>query len=440
MGKGRRVMPGCVVRPIAGLASALAVTFTSSLTYAAGFYIQEQSARGVGRAFSGEAADTGPASLWWNPAAIGGAPVVSAYLGDAGILASSKVSDAGTLIIRPGQPPMPVGGDPVANGPIQSGDVPSGALAVPVSRKLALGLAITAPFDFTTKYDSQSWARYSALRSQLRTYDIQPSIAFAPSDALRLGVALNVERSDATLTNALPNLSPLLPDGLEELRGGGWDLGWSAGVQAVSGRFTFGVAYKSSIRHGLDGNLAASGLLGPLQPFNTALSAQASFRTPWQVVVGARAKASDRLTLDLQVTRLGWGEFDAIRLGAPVNASLPQDYHDTWSIAGGLDYAIGPRWTVRAGIQYDETPTTDGQRDARVPDSDRIDFAAGASYQASARFALDAGVMYADFQGASIDRPTAAFVGTPVQTPIITSGRVADAHAVVLALGARLSF
>ena len=31
--------------------------------HAAGFYLQEQSARAVGRAFSGEAADTGPDSL-----------------------------------------------------------------------------------------------------------------------------------------------------------------------------------------------------------------------------------------------------------------------------------------------------------------------------------------------------------------------------------------
>src|SRR5919199_1657852 len=39
---------------------------------AAGFYLQEQSVRGWGRANSGEVADRGPDSLWWNPAAIGG--------------------------------------------------------------------------------------------------------------------------------------------------------------------------------------------------------------------------------------------------------------------------------------------------------------------------------------------------------------------------------
>lgn len=42
----------------------------SAQAHAQAFYLQEQSARAAGRAFSGEVADTGAASLWWNPAAI----------------------------------------------------------------------------------------------------------------------------------------------------------------------------------------------------------------------------------------------------------------------------------------------------------------------------------------------------------------------------------
>ena len=76
-----------------------------SAAHAAGFYLQEQSARAVGRAFSGEAADTVPDSLWWNPSAIGGAAERSAYFGLAVVSPSGDVSDTGTLILRPGQAP-----------------------------------------------------------------------------------------------------------------------------------------------------------------------------------------------------------------------------------------------------------------------------------------------------------------------------------------------
>ena len=52
--------------------SGLAVLMTSvaAPAFAGSFYLQEQSVRGAGRAYSGEVADRGVSSLWWNPAAI----------------------------------------------------------------------------------------------------------------------------------------------------------------------------------------------------------------------------------------------------------------------------------------------------------------------------------------------------------------------------------
>ena len=50
------------------------------------FYLQEQSTRGQGRAFSGEGADTGASSLWWNPASIAGMERGEAVLGASAII------------------------------------------------------------------------------------------------------------------------------------------------------------------------------------------------------------------------------------------------------------------------------------------------------------------------------------------------------------------
>jgi len=106
----------------------------------------------------------------------------------------------------------------------------------------------------------------------------------------------------------------------------------------------------------------------------------------------------------------------------------------------GADYAVSPVLTVRAGVQHGETPTQDGDRDARVPDSDRWNFSAGASYAVSPGFTVDAAASYITFDEASIDRTTAAYAGTPVQTPILVDGTVRDASALVLSLGARVKF
>jgi long-chain fatty acid transport protein len=413
----------------------------SQAANAQAFYLQEQSARGAGRAFSGEAADTGSASIWWNPAAIGGIDSGDGTISASVILPRGEVADNGTLIVRPGQPAGPVGGNGVTRNPINNGVLPSGAIAVPLNERIALGVSITSPYSFTTDYPADSWARYSADKTRLRTVDIQPSIGVAVTDWLRVGAGLNIEYTDASLSNALPNLAAALPDGRQELKGDGWDFGWTAGVQLHSNRFTLGLSYKSAIEHTLKGDLTVSGLVGPLATSNMALSGvEAKFYTPSQAIAGARFAATDKLTLNAQVIRYGWDKFDAIRLGAPVNQALPENYRTSWSYAGGVDYAVSPKVTLRAGVQRATTPTQDTQRDARVPDSDRWNFGLGGSYAANKKLSFDLAANYVTFADAPIDRVTAAYAGTAAQTPIITDGELRNASAVVLTAGARLKF
>ena len=423
---------------VAGISALVGGIATSA--DAAAFYLQEQSVRGAGRAFSGEVADQGAASLWWNPAASGGMSGGDATIGVSAIMPRGDVRDNGTLIVRPGQAPAPVGGNADSHNPINSGILPSGGVAYAVTPKLSLGLAVTSPFSFTTNYDANSWARYTADKTNLRTIDIQPSVAYQIAPGFSVGLAANAEHVKASLGNYLPNLSPLLPDGHQTLKGKGWDWGWSAGFQYQGGPASIGISYKSSIKHKLDGTVTTAGLAGPLASQNGSINTKADFRTPWQIDVGIRFKATDKLTLNAQVNRFGWNKFDTINLGAPLNTAIPENYGNTWSYAGGLDYALSPGVTLRAGIQRDESPTRDTHRDARVPDSDRWNFAGGASFALTKGAGIDAAFNYITFKDASIDRVTAAYAGSPVQTPILVNGSLLNAHATVFSLGAHVKF
>lgn len=428
-------------RTTLALAVSVVALVTPAVANAQAFYLQEQSARGAGRAFSGEVADTGPASLWWNPAAIAGQEHVETTLTASAILPHGDVVDKSTVIVRPAQAPALVGGNPVTHDPISNGVLPSGAIAVPLNDRVAFGLAVSAPYNFTTRYPADSWARYSAQTTRLRTIDIQPSVGVALTDWLRVGAGLNVEYTSARLGNALPNLSAALPDGAQELRGDGWDFGWSVGVQLHQGPLTVGISYKSAIEHTLGGHATTSGLLGPLAGQNgTVDGLTAQFNTPAQIIVGARVAVTPKLTLNGQFVRSTWGKFDAISITGPVTSTIPENYRSTYSIAGGIDYAVTPKLTLRTGVQRTLTPTQDGERDARVPDSNRWNFSGGGSYQLTSRFTVDAAASYIDFADAPIDRITAAYVGTPVQTPVLTQGELRDAHAVVLSLGGRYRF
>jgi long-chain fatty acid transport protein len=407
--------------------------------HAGGFYLQEQGVRGTGRAYSGEVADTGVESLWWNPAAIAGSGR-EVYLGVNGVFVDGRVDNQGSTITYPGGTTLPVAGEPIAYNPIQQGTVPNFDIAMPVGERFAVGFSAHAPFDFTTVYRSTAWTRYDALKSRLTTVDLQLTGAMRVTDWLDVGVAVDAEYSDANLINAMPNLSPLLADAQSQLKGDGWNWGWTVGAQAHFGGLTLGASYRSAMDHDLSGQVVVSGLLGPLAAANSTMPGEARFKTPWIATLGARYRLTDKLTLDGQVQRIGWSEFDAIRVTTGgVTQAIPQGYRDVTSGGVGVDYVVTPGLTLRAGVQYDPTPTPDAGRTARVPDGDRWLFGAGASARISPVTTVEAGFAYIDFRPSTVNRDDVFYAGTPAAVTTRLRGRV-EGTGYVLALGMRRSF
>lgn len=424
------------------LGAAAGVLMFASQAAAAGFYLQEQSARGTGRAYSGEVADKGVASVWWNPAALAGIDRSEVYGSISGILINSEVNDDGSTITRPGQAAAPVGGRSDIDDPINNGVLPSLGGAWKLTDRVTLGLSVASPFSFTSYYGGDSWTRYDALKSRLLTADVQGTVAVRVTDWLDVGAGASLVYTDATLTSAVPNLSALLPDGRQKLTGDGWDAGWTVGAQVrPSSRLTIGASYRSKIDHDLSGDISITGLVGPAAAANLELAGKASFVTPWMATLGARWQVTDRLTLNAQVQQIGWSEFESIDVALPGGAVqvTEQGYKDVTTAAVGFDYQWRPDLTLRAGVQYDPTPTPDVGRSARVPDGDRWLFAAGATKVFNDRLSVDVAASYISFDESRIDRTDVIFDGTALATPVNLQGTV-EGSAVVLTAGARWAF
>ena len=420
---------------------AFAALAAASQASASAFYLQEQSVRGTGRAYSGEVADKGVGSLWWNPASIAGIERNEGYFGLNLIQVNSKVTNDGSTITRPVPPAgltTPVGGAGAAFDPINDGVVPNLGGAFRINDKLSIGVSVAAPYNFTTEYNADSWTRYDALKSQLRTVNVDGVVAYRVNDMLDLGVGVTALYADAKLTNALPNISPLQPDGSQALKGDGWAYGYVVGAQLhPSKTLTIGASYRSKIDQKLDGTVTVAGLLPPIPAAsNVSVDGQAKITLPWIATVGARWAVDDRWTLNASVSRVGWGEFDAIRVTFPGGSSTSvQDYKDVTTYAAGVDFQASPRLTLRAGVQYDPTPTPDVGRTARVPDGDRMMYAAGATWAATDSIKLDAAISYISFDDTRIVRDDVTATGSTVRLRGDVTG-----SAVVLATGARFSF
>lgn len=420
---------------------AFAALVAASQASASAFYLQEQSVRGTGRAYSGEVADKGVGSLWWNPAAIAGISRSEGYFGLNAIQVNSKVVNSGSTITRPVPPTgltTPVGGANTAFDPINDGVVPNLGAAFRINDRLSVGVSVAAPYNFTTEYNADSWTRYDALKSQLRTVNVDGVVAYKVNDMIDVGVGVTALYADAKLTNALPNISPLQPDGSQALKGNGWAYGYTVGAQIhPSSTFTIGASYRSKIDQKLDGTVTVAGLLAPIPAAsNFSVPGQAKITLPWMANVGARWAVNDQWTLNASVSRVGWSEFDAIRVGFQGGASTSaQDYKNVTTYAAGVDYQASKRLTLRAGVQYDPTPTPDVGRTARVPDGDRMMYAAGATWAATDTLKLDAALSYISFDDAKISRTDV----TATSSTVRLNGDVTGS-AVVLAAGARFSF
>ncbi|MFT4253729.1 MAG: outer membrane protein transport protein [Caulobacter sp.] len=429
-------------RKLLAAGAAVAALAAASQAAASGFYLQEQSVRGTGRAYSGEVADTGAASLWWNPAAIAGVEHAEVYGGLNAILVNSDVKNTGSTITRPGQTTTSITGETRESNPILNGLLPNFAGAWRLNDKIVLGLSTAAPYNFTTKYGDNSFARYDALKSRLNSVDIQGTVAYRLNDKIDLGLGVSAEYMDANLTNALPQVSPLLSDtGRQTLEGNGWDYGWSVGTQVrPTSTLTIGASYRSKIEHKLDGTITVAGLSSVLAASNGAYDGYATITTPWIVNLGARWAVTPKTTLNASVSRVGWSEFDAIRVTRAAGASvIDQDYKDVTTIALGVDHQLTPRLTLRAGAQKDPTPTPEVGRTARVPDGDRMLYAVGATWAAKPNLMVDVAASYIDFDKAVLNRTDVSYAGTAAQTTTVLKGEATGSGA-ILSTGVRWTF
>ena len=423
---------------IGGLAVLMASV--AAPAFAGSFYLQEQSVRGAGRAYSGEVADRGVGSMWWNPASIARSGRELSF-GLHAIKIDSEVKNDGSYVTYPGGANVPVVNPRNTTvDPIESGLVPNFAFATPIGDRFAVGVSVAAPYNFTTKYEKASFTRYDALTSELRSANAGLTVAMKVNDWLDVGAGLDAQFVKAKLTSALPNLSPLLPDGSNTLEGDGWNYGWNVGAQAHKGAWDFGLSYRSKIEHELDGDITIAGLLGPLAGGNVATAGSASFNTPWFASASVRYAVNDKLTLNAQVNRIGWSEFDVIKVEYGAGGdSIHQNYKDVTTGAIGFDYAVSDKTTLRGGVGYDPTPTRDSLRTARIPDADRWLISVGGSTEVTPGVTFDAGLTYIAFSDSEIFDDRTFYAGTPAATTSHLRG-TAEGSALVASMGARWAF
>lgn len=150
------------------LALGLAPTGCAGLTHAAGFTLIEQNASGLGNAYAGQAVVAADAStIFFNPAGMTLLP--DRQLVVAGHLIAPQTEFTGMVT-----PDIEGGNGGNAGG---LAFVPNAYSALRLTPDVHLGLGLNSPFGLKTEYDPDWIGRYQAIKSEVKTINVNPSIA-----------------------------------------------------------------------------------------------------------------------------------------------------------------------------------------------------------------------------------------------------------------------
>ena len=379
----------------------LAVAFSGGAS-ASGFQLfGEQSASGIGNAGAGSAAVAENAgTIYYNPAGMTQLQAREVSAGISAIKTSFEFSNNGS--ITPGLSGN--GGD--AGG---WGFVPNAYLSWQVSQDIYLGLGLGAPYGLKTEYDSTSWVGAAqAISFDIKTINLNPSIAWRANDWLSLGFGLNWQKIDAEYirragTNGVPGIpAGVLPNTTVNMEIDDSSWGWNVGALFKPAAQTkIGVSYRSKVKFETDGNISLS---GPSAAVNAGGSsgAKAEIDLPDTFILSLAQGIGERWELLGDISWTGWSsipEVDIIRTSGAQNGRTAQiletQFDDAWRFALGANYKLDDAIKLRFGIAYDQTPVPSAQhRLVSLPDNDRTWFSTGVQWKPNKTSALDLGLAY----------------------------------------------
>lgn len=385
----------------------------SASVQAAGFALIEQSASGMGNAFAGGAAIAEDAStIFFNPAGmtyIDGTQAAGAlHL----IKPSAEFKDSGSEAANGG----PLLGD---EGP-DAGDlafVPNFYLMTELTPSIKIGVGVNAPFGLKTEYDDEWLGRFQANESEVKTININPSIAFKVDDQLSLGFGVSIMRAEATLSRSV-NFGPFGEGGVT-VKGHDWGFGFNLGaIYQVTTDTRIGIAYRSKIEQHLKGDVKfkrPAGLPGAFAAAAADGDVTADLTLPENFSLSAFSRINNKWDLMGDVTWTRWSQFEELRVvrkGGTTLTVTPENWENTLRYSIGVNYHYSDVLKLRAGLAYDEEAIDTEFRTARIPGNDRKWLSLGLGYQITPASKFDIGYSHLFISDAKVDDDQTAVSAT----------------------------
>lgn len=384
------------------MAAVVSMGGMSSHASAAGFQIAEHSGAGLGRAFAGEAAIADNASaLARNPASIS-------------MLDGTNIS-TGVSYIDPDIQIEFSKGQFVDAFEDEAGPpafVPTFYLSHSLNDKVTLGFGSYADFGLSSEYSDEVNKEFGLIAGEtsVTVINLNSSLAYELNEHLVLGASASLLLAQAEL-NRYSSIAELATGGETDLfasmEGTGIGFGYKLGMlYKLNDNHRWGLVYTGASDIDMEGDFSGVQLNtdNAVLDYVRNVDGELTLNLPSIIEFSGYHQLTNQFAVHYSWVHIGWSSFKEILATSKGNEcstkgesdrvclQKPEEWKNSNRYALGATYQFNENWTVRSGIAYDESPT-DKHVTASIPDSDRIWYSAGLSYQHGPH-ALDFGLTY----------------------------------------------
>lgn len=379
---------------------------STAIALAGGYQINEHGARamGMGGAFVAQASDA--SAIFFNPAGLAYQKGINVMLGTTLIAPSTEFK----------------GPTPLTTTTKMESQVffPSNAyVTYGMDNGFSFGVGFFNPYGLGTDWKKLPTGFPGVtfdMKTDLRTYYINPSVAYRFSEQLSIGVGVSY---------VLGSLEIMMPQGTALLDS---DVATGSGVSFNGGilykptkKLSIGVSYRSMTEIEFEGDAKLSGVL----PTPITGKAKAKLPMPDNLMAGISYAISPDFTVEAAFQYVGWKSYDMLEatvvFPAPVGSVVLNDtvdWDNSFLLRLGGEYRM-EKLALRAGFVYDASPQPDKAVNPQLPDANRIEIVVGAGYHFSEMLTVDAAFQFINSAERTVTAPTNSYPGTYNSTALL---------------------
>jgi len=367
--------------------------------FAGGFQTATQGAKamGMGLAFVGQASDA--SSIYYNAAGITNTSGFNVLFGTTLIMPSVDFTGPNTSTIK--------------STTVDRTFTPINFYATySMDNGLSFGLGVYNPYGLGSEWPEDWIGKALAVKTELKTFYINPTVAYKVSDKFSIGVGLDYIISNAQFLQnidipAIPLATAVLPAapnvGVNFEGDGDAAFTFNVGLQyKATEDLSVGLSYRHQAEITINGDLTFENL--PAKPAGFPVghsdlfpegSGVAKLTMPYDLRAGVSYNAMENLTINVDFQYAGWESYKELAVDFEKNTPVwkdlktAKDWKNSFTFRLGGEYRLNAL-ALRAGYAFDATPIPTKTMDPSLPGADRHDITLGLGYQITPNIRVDA--------------------------------------------------